>query len=49
MIGASNGRTYKGRKIDGVSVFDFKVLDRDSRGHFLGYGCVPSQIATILQ
>lgn len=41
MIGASNGRTYKGRKIYGVSVFDFKVPDTDSRGHFLGYGCVP--------
>ncbi|MBP6917707.1 MAG: C40 family peptidase [Legionellaceae bacterium] len=42
MIGASNGRTYKGRKIYGVSVFDFKVPDKDSHGYFLGYGCVPN-------
>lgn len=41
MVGASNGRTYQGRKIFGVSVFDFKVPDRDSRGQFIGYGCVP--------
>lgn len=39
MAGASNGRSYKGRKIYGVSVFDFKIPDRD--GHFVGYGCVP--------
>lgn len=39
MAGASNGRTYQGRKIYGVSVFDFKVPDTD--GHFVGYGCVP--------
>ena len=42
MSGASNGRTYKGRKFYGVSVFDFKVPDKDSHGHFLGYGCVPN-------
>lgn len=42
MIGASNGRSYKGRKIYGVSVFDFKVPDKDRHGHFLGYGCVPN-------
>lgn len=41
MAGASNGRTYQGKKIDGVSVFDFKVPEKESRGHFLGYGCVP--------
>ncbi len=41
MAGASNGRTYQGRKIDGVSVFDFKVPEKESRGHLLGYGCVP--------
>jgi hypothetical protein len=40
MAGASNGRTYQGRKIYGVSVFDFKVPDTD--GHFVGYGCVPN-------
>lgn len=31
MAGASNGRAYKGRKIYGISVFDFKVPDRDSK------------------
>lgn len=39
MAGASNGRSYKGRKIYGVSVFDFKIPDKE--GHFVGYGCVP--------
>lgn len=29
------------KKIVGVSVFDFKVPDQDSRGQFIGYGCVP--------
>lgn len=42
MVGSSNGRTYKGRKIDGVSVFDFKYPDTESHGKFLGYGCIPS-------
>lgn len=41
MVGASNGRTYKGRKIYGVSVFDFQLPAEESSSHFLGYSCIP--------
>lgn len=41
MIGASNGRTYKGRRIYGVSVFDFQLPDKNSKSTFLGYSCIP--------
>ncbi len=41
MIGASNGRSYKGQKIYGVSVFDFKLPSRTSKSRFLGYSCTP--------
>ncbi len=41
MVGASNGRTYKGRKIYGVSVFDFILPPAGSTSRFLGYSCIP--------
>lgn len=41
MIGASNGRTYQGKKIYGVSVFDFSLPNADSKSKFLGYSCIP--------
>ena len=41
MLGASDGRTYKGRQIYGVSVFDFKMPAPDSKSRFLGYSCTP--------
>lgn len=41
MIGASNGRTYQGKKVYGVSVFDFQLPDTLSKSKFLGYSCVP--------
>lgn len=41
MVGASDGRTYKGRKIYGVSVFDFKLPAPNSKSKFLGYSCTP--------
>lgn len=41
MAGASNGRTYKGRKIYGVSVFDFQLPNRSGSSRFLGYSCIP--------
>lgn len=40
MMGASNGRSYKGKKIYGVSVFDFQLPDNKSK--FLGYSCIPT-------
>jgi hypothetical protein len=42
MFGSSNGRTYKGRAIWGVSVFDFILPSANSHSHFLGYGCIPT-------
>lgn len=42
MVGGSNGRTYKGRQIWGVSVFDFILPNPNSKSRFLGYGCTPN-------
>jgi hypothetical protein len=41
MAGSSDGRTYKGKKIYGVSVFDFKLPTKHSKSSFLGYSCIP--------
>lgn len=41
MIGSSNGRTYQGKKVYGVSVFDFYMPDKQSKARFLGYSCIP--------
>jgi len=41
MFGSSNGRTYEGNKIYGVSVFDFKLPGPDSSSRFIGYSCIP--------
>lgn len=41
MLGSSNGRTYKGEKIYGVSVFDFLISSSQSDNHFVGYSCIP--------
>jgi hypothetical protein len=41
MLGASDGRTYKGRQIYGVSIFDFQLPKPSSKSKFLGYSCVP--------
>jgi cell wall-associated NlpC family hydrolase len=48
MVGASDGRTYKGKSRFGVSVFDFKVsrlaprTDEQSAPVFVGYGRIPA-------
>jgi peptidoglycan DL-endopeptidase CwlO len=48
MVGASDGRTYKGKSRFGVSVFDFKVsrlgprTEDQSGPAFVGYGRIPS-------
>lgn len=50
MVGASDGRTYKGQSRFGVSVFDFKVsrsaaATPDTPGPaFVGYGRIPGLI-----
>ncbi len=41
MVGASNGRSYNGEKVFGVSVFDFRFPDPLSNTKFLGYSCTP--------
>lgn len=41
MAGSSNGRTYKGRKVYGVSVFDFQLPRPSSGSRFIGYSCIP--------
>ena len=38
MIGASDGRTYRGTKREGYGVFDFKLPKSGSKAKFLGYG-----------
>ena len=41
MVGASDGRRYKGMKRRGVSVFDFKLPRTGSKARFVGYGSIP--------
>ena len=41
MFGSSDGRSYEGNKIYGVSVFDFKLPDQNSSAQFIGYSCIP--------
>lgn len=42
MFGASDGRTYQGKKMWGVSVFDFKPPNDKSHARFVGYSCIPN-------
>jgi cell wall-associated NlpC family hydrolase len=42
MFGASDGRTYLNKKMWGVSVFDFKLPNENSKSKFVGYSCIPS-------
>jgi cell wall-associated NlpC family hydrolase len=41
MVGASDGRSYRGLRRNGVSVFDFKLPKADSPARFVGYARVP--------
>ena len=41
MVGASDGRTYRGKKCYGVSVFDFRLPSPDSRSRFIGFASIP--------
>ncbi len=40
MVGSSDGRTYRGVKRWGVSVFDF-VMPKEGKARFLGYARIP--------
>lgn len=42
MFGASDGRTYEGKKMWGVSVFDFKLPNNKGKQRFVGYSCIPN-------
>jgi hypothetical protein len=42
MIGSSDGRTYQGKKVYGVSVFTFQLPNALSKSKFLGYSCIPN-------
>ena len=42
MFGASDGRPYQGKKMNGVSVFDFTLPDGASSARFIGYSCIPT-------
>ena len=41
MVGASDGRTYRGEKKYGVSVFDFRMPAAEGPSRFIGYARVP--------
>ncbi len=41
MFGSSDGRTYQGKKMRGVSVFTFTLPDVLDKSKFVGYGCIP--------
>ena len=41
MFGSSDGRTYQGKAMYGVSIFDFKLPEPGHLQHFVGYGCIP--------
>jgi hypothetical protein len=41
LFGSSDGRSYEGQHINGVSVFDFKIPRRGSSAAIYGYGPIP--------
>ncbi len=41
MFGASNGRPYRGKRQNGVSVFDFRMPTSEGKARFVGYGPIP--------
>ena len=42
VAGASDGRTYDGQRMSGVSVFDFRLPGPDSAARFIGYAHLPA-------
>ncbi len=41
MAGSSDGRTYRGKKQNGASVFDFTLPGAEARSSFIGYARIP--------
>lgn len=48
MFGASDGRTYQGKKMWGVSVFDFKLPNGKGPQKFVGYSCIPNLTCNVI-
>lgn len=48
MFGSSDGRSYLGKKMWGVSVFDFQLPNDKSNAKFVGYSCIPTLTCTEL-
>jgi hypothetical protein len=44
MVGASDGRSYNGKKRRGVSIFDFRLPRPDSKAKFVGYASIPGLV-----
>ena len=44
VFGASSGRRYRGKKIHGVSVFDWKVPPKSSSAKLVGFGPIPGLV-----
>lgn len=44
VFGASSGRRYRGKRIHGVSVFDWKMPSRSSKVKFVGFGPIPGLV-----
>ena len=44
MVGASDGRSYNGKKRRGVSVFDFRLPRPGSKAKFVGYASIPGLV-----
>lgn len=42
MFGASGNSSYGGKRLSGVSVFDFKLPRGQGPVKFVGYGCIPN-------
>jgi cell wall-associated NlpC family hydrolase len=41
MIGASKGRSYRGKRGDGYGVYDFRLPSKGSKARFVGFGPPP--------
>lgn len=41
MFGSTRGRTFQGKKMNGVSVFNFTLPKQNMSQRFVGYGCIP--------
>ena len=46
MIGASDGRSYRGIQRNGFGVFDFRLPRKGSKGRFVGFGPPPGLLRT---